>query len=293
MPRASVGAIEIEYETHGDPSARPLVLIRGLGTQLIQWPARLLELLVDSGHYTITLDNRDVGLSTHLHGMTPPPMADVAASLREGRAPGVPYLVADMAVDVAGVLDGLGLASAHVCGMSMGGMIAQQLAIEHPARVRSLISIYSSPGAPGLPGPTPEAMDALMQPSPTGRSAFVAYTVATSRVFAGPVLPFDAEGRAELAGRCYDRAFDPEGVTRQLAAVTASGDRTAALGVLDIPALVVHGDADPLVPLACGEATAAAIAGARLDVVEGMGHDLPDVVLDRVAASIAACTAQA
>lgn len=291
MPRVATNGIEIEVETRGDPGGSPLLLLRGLGTQLIQWPCDLLERLVAAGHYVILPDNRDVGLSTHLHGAPTPSIGDVVRAMAEGRDPGVAYRIHDMAADHAGLLDALGVESAHVCGMSLGGAVAQQLAIDHPRKARSLISIYSTPGAPGLPGPTPEAMAALMQPGPSDLEGFVAHQIATGRVFAGQTYPLDERQRAALARRCFERAFDPSGVARQLAAITASGDRTPRLRELQLPTLVIHGDEDPLIQEPCGRATAEAIPGARYERIVGMGHDLPDALLERVAGLISSFAA--
>jgi len=293
VPRVATNGIEIEYETHGDASGRPLLLIRGLGTQLIQWPAGLLERLADAGHRVITPDNRDVGLSTHLDGAPAPSPGEVMRRMAAGEDPGVAYRIHDMAADHAGLLDALGVESAHVCGMSLGGAVAQQLAIDFPARTRSLISIYSTTGAPGLPGPTEEAMAALMTPAPQDLEGFAAHSVATGRVFAGRTYPIDEAERAALARRCFERGFDPAGVARQLAAMTASGDRTPGLAKLSCPALVIHGDEDPLIQEPCGRATADAIPRARYELIEGMGHDLPDALLGRVADVISAFTGSA
>jgi len=293
MPRVAVNGIEIEYETHGDTSGRPLLLLRGLGTQLIQWPSGLLQRLVDAGHHVITPDNRDVGLSTHLDGAPAPPFGEIMTALAEGRDPGVAYRIHDMADDHAGVLEALGIEAAHICGMSLGGAVAQQFAIDHPKQTHSLISIYSTPGAPGLPGPTEEAMAALMKPSPDDVEGFVAHTLETSRIFAGKTYPVDENERAQLARRCFERAYDPAGVARQMAAITASGDRTPALHGLDVPALVIHGDEDPLIQEPCGRATADAIPGARYELIPGMGHDLPEPVLAPVAEAISKFTSSA
>lgn len=292
MPRVASNGIEIEYETHGDPSGRPLLLLRGLATQLIQWPSGLLQRLIDDGHFVICPDNRDVGLSTHLEGAPAPPMGEIIAAVTEGRDPGVAYRIHDMADDHAGLLEALGVESAHICGMSLGGAIAQQFAIDHAPKTRSLISIYSTPGTPGLPGPTPEAMAALMSPTPDEVEAYVAHALETGRIFGGPSNPVDQTERAALARRCFERAYDPAGVARQMSAMTASGDRTAALGALDVPALVIHGDEDPLIQEPCGKATADAIPGAQYELIEGMGHDLPETLLERVAGVISGFTAK-
>jgi pimeloyl-ACP methyl ester carboxylesterase len=276
MPKAHANGIEIEYACYGHEDARPLLLLRGLGTQLIQWDPRLCERIASAGHRLVIFDNRDVGLSTHLSEAAVPELGGVARALAEGRRPEVPYTVDDMADDVVGLMDALAFASVHVAGISMGGMIAQQVAIRHPQRVRSLTSIMSSTSEPGLPAPTPEAQAALMEPAPKERKAYQEYSVRTARCFAGDGFPFDAEAQRELAGRVFDRAFDPDGVGRQMAAVVASGSRHEALARVRTPALVIHGSADPLIPPAGGEATARAIPGARLELIEGMGHDLPE-----------------
>ena len=293
MPRAATNGIEIEYETHGDPGGRPLLLLRGLGTQLIQWPGGLLERLVADGHYVISPDNRDVGLSTHLDGAPTPSIGEVMQRIAAGDDPGVAYRIHDMAADHAGLLDAIGVEAAHVCGMSLGGAIAQQFAIDYPTRTASLISIYSTTNAPGLPGPTEEAMAALMKPAPADVDGYVAHSLETGRVFNGTTYPLDEAARANLARRCFERAFDPAGVARQMAAITASGDRTRELKNLDTRALVIHGDADPLIQEPCGRATADAIPGAQYELIPGMGHDLPDALLERVATVISKFTAGA
>jgi len=282
MARAAANGIEIEYELAGAERGRPLLMLRGLGTQLIQWPQALLDGLVASGHHVVTPDNRDVGLSSHLDDAPTPDIGAIVRALRAGEDPGVAYRLADMALDVIGLLDALEIDRVHVLGISMGGMIAQQLAIDHPARVASLVSIFSTTGDPSLPGPSEEALAVLMKPSPTDRAGWIAHELENARALSGTGYPLDDAARADLLGRCYDRAFDPKGVARQLAAVTASGDRTAALRRLDVPALVVHGDADPLVRIECGRATADAIPGARFEVFAGMGHDLPGAVAPRL-----------
>ncbi len=293
MPRVTANGIEIEYETRGDPGGRPLLLLRGLGTQLIQWPGGLLERLVADGHYVISPDNRDVGLSTHLDGAPTPSIAEVMQRIAAGDDPGVAYRIHDMAADHAGLLDAIGVEAAHVCGMSLGGAVAQQFAIDYPTRTASLISIYSTTNAPGLPGPTEEAMAALMKPAPADVDGYVAHSLETGRVFNGTAYPLDEAARANLARRCFERAFDPAGVARQMAAITASGDRTQELKNLDTRALVIHGDADPLIQEPCGRATADAIPGAQYELIPGMGHDLPDALLERVATVISKFTAGA
>ncbi len=275
MPSAQANGIALEYQTFGDPGARPLLLLRGLGTQMIQWDPAFCQAIADSGHHLVIFDNRDVGLSTHFHDAPVPPMGELVKALAAGERPAVPYDIDDMAGDVIGLMDALGFESAHIAGISMGGMIVQQTAIRHPQRVRSMTSIMSSTSEPGLPGPSPEAQAALTEPSPPEREAYLDYSVRTGRVFTGDGFPYDAEARRELAGRVYDRAFDPAGIARQMAAIVASGSRTQGLAALAVPSLVIHGSSDPLIPLAAGQATADAIPGAEMLVVEGMGHDLP------------------
>lgn len=293
MPRVRANGIEIDHEVLGVRGRRPLVLLRGLGTQRIQWPAAFLEALLAAGHQLVLMDNRDAGLSTHLHEAGRPDLAAVLAALREGRPPPLAYGLDDMADDVAALLDALELPTAHVAGISMGGMIAQAFAVRHRERLRSLVSIMSSTGNPALPGPTEEAMEALMAPAPTEREAYIEHSVRTGLAFASPGYPTPEEERRAMAGQVYDRAFDPDGVSRQLAAVQAHGDRRPGLHTLDAPTLVIHGQDDPLLPIDGGRDTAAAIPGARLLEIQGMGHDVPTGLVATLAAAISEHTAAA
>ena len=276
MPRASVQGIEIEYAVQGDlRTLRPLVLIRGLSTQMIHWDPDWLNALVEAGHAVITFDNRDVGLSTHC---TPP-------------HPKSHYSLGDMAGDVTGLMDHLDLPKAHVVGISMGGMIAQRMAIDGPERVASLTSIMSTSGDPGLPGPTDEALKALMKPPAHDRAGYIADQVRNGQVFHGPSEPFDEVAAAQKAGEAFDRAFDPAGVARQMSAIQRDPPRGTALAQVRMPALVIHGSADPLVPAPCGQATADALPSARFLLIEGMGHDLPRSAWPEILGAVSALTA--
>ncbi|MEU7856564.1 alpha/beta hydrolase [Nonomuraea sp. NPDC049141] len=260
---AVANGIQIAYETFGSSDGRPLLLIMGLGAQLIHWDDELCELLAEQGHHVVRFDNRDAGLSTHLHDEGVPALGTSSS-----------YLLDDMADDAAGLMDALGWTAAHVVGASMGGMIAQTLAIRHPERVLTLTSIMSTPG-PDVAPPTPEASAVLLAPPAADRAGVLAQALATWSVIGSPGFDLDRERIVRMSGQAYDRSFDPPGTTRQLAAILASGDRTEQLGTVGVPTLVIHGEADRLVPVAGGLATAAAIPGARLLTFPGMGHDLP------------------
>jgi pimeloyl-ACP methyl ester carboxylesterase len=269
MPRARANGIELEYDTRGDPAGPPLLLVMGLGGQLIAWDDAFCDLLADEGFWVVRYDNRDVGLSTKFEA-TP----DFSALLSGDRS-SVPYLLADMAEDAAGLLDALDVSAAHVVGVSMGGMIAQNLAIAHPDRVLTLTSIMSTTGDPAVGAPHPEALSVLLSRPPSGREAVIEHDLTNTRVIASPGVPFDEERERRRATASYDRCFCPEGTARQFAAILASPDRTASLRQLGVQTLVVHGADDPLIDASGGRATAAAIPGAALVVIPGMGHDLP------------------
>lgn len=278
MAKASTGTVELDYEIQGPSDGRPLLLIRGLGTQRVQWPQGFLAELEGRGFRCVTFDNRDVGHSTWFDEHPVPKAAEVIAARAAGAAGDtveVPYSVGDMARDCIAVLDAVGIERAHVMGMSMGGMIAQVVALEHPHRVKSLASVMSTTGDPDLPGPTPEAAAALTEDTEREREPYIEQWLRGSRVFAGSGFPLDEVAGREVAGRIYDRAFHPEGTGRQFAAVLASEPRRSALSALRLPTVVIHGSDDPLIPLAAGEDTARAIPGAELCVIQGMGHDLP------------------
>jgi pimeloyl-ACP methyl ester carboxylesterase len=275
MPNVKANGIRIEYETFGEASASPLLLIIGLAGQLIEWHEDFCEKLAEHGHYVIRFDNRDAGLSHKFAEMGVPNIMQAIEARMRGESVSAPYTLEDMADDAVGLLDALDLPKAHICGMSMGGMIAQTIAIRHPLRVHSLVSIYSSTGNPELPQPEPEAMEVLMEAPPVEREAYVDYIVRTLRVISGSGFTFDEEYHRRLAQELFDRAFYPQGTGRQLMAVMAQENRKTALASLTVPTLVIHGSDDPLVPLACGQDTADAIPGAELLVIEGMGHDLP------------------
>ena len=283
MPSVLANGINVAYETSGKRDAPPLLLVMGLGGQLIAWDEALVEALVVRRFFVVRFDNRDVGLSTWFDQEGPGDvLGAISGSVR------APYLLGDMAADAAGLLDALRLPSAHVLGVSMGGMIAQVLTIEHPERVRSLVSIMSTTGDRAVGAPHPEAVQVLLRPPPADRMAAVAQSVEARRTIGSPGFPFHRERVEAEAGAAYDRAFHPQGTSRQLVAILSSEDRTPALEHLDCPALVIHGEADPLVDVSGGRATAAAIPGAQLMLVPGMGHHLPPELFDELADRVAA-----
>jgi pimeloyl-ACP methyl ester carboxylesterase len=274
MPRAQANGIELEYDTRGDPAAPPLLLVMGLGAQMTAWDDELCDRFAAAGFFVIRFDNRDVGLSTKIEVDGFDVLAAIGTAL-SGGTPDAPYLLTDMADDAFALLDHLGVERAHVVGASMGGMIAQTMAVTRPERVATLTSIMSTTGDPAVGTATPEALALLLTRPPTERDEYVANAVSSARLLHGPVLPFDEERAATRAAGFYDRCFHPAGVGRQLVAILASGDRTPHLAACEVPTLVIHGDADPLVDHSGGVATAEAVPGAELLTIEGMGHDLP------------------
>lgn len=294
MPKVSANGIEITYDEFGDRSGRPLLLIMGLGGQMIMWREEMCEMFAQRGHRVVRFDNRDVGQSTSFeHLGVPDVMSVMMKALTRQPITEAPYLLKDMAADAAGLLEALEIESAHVVGASMGGMIAQQLAIDHPQRVRTLTSIMSTTGNPDLPQPRGEATGALLAPMPNNREESIQRGVNIFRTIGSPGFEFDeAEVRA-VAERSYDRGFNPTGVVRQLVAILASGSRKEALAKLEVPALVIHGKDDPLVPVEGGLDTAEAIRGAKLMLIEGMGHDMPKALRPRIVEAISELTASA
>ena len=271
MPSVGANSIQIEYETFGNSDLPPLLLIAGFCDQLIIWDDKLCEQLAQRGHYVIRFDNRDVGLSSKLEEAGIP---DIGALMR-GEAIDPPYTIEDMADDAVGLLDALGIDKAHICGMSMGGMIAQAVVINHPRRVLSLISIYSTTGNPELPPPTEEAMGILLKRPPEEREANIEHAIKVFRSIAGSGFSFDEEWHRKLATQAYDRAFYLPGAARQFVAIFTQKNRKPALASVSVPTLVIHGTDDPLVPVECGKDTAEAVPEATLKIIEGMGHDLP------------------
>jgi len=288
MPTLKSNGISIAYETAGDPKAVPLMLIMGLGMQLIAWPDDLVEGLVEQGFYVIRFDNRDSGLSDKFdHAGTPNLALAFIKTLVRWPLKSA-YTLDDMANDAVGVLDALGVARAHIVGASMGGMIAQLVAARHPERVLSLTSIMSSSGRRGLPGPTREARAVLLRrpANPKDMDSVVTHMANTFRVIGSPAYPTSDKALRSRVTRSIKRNVSTGGVVRQMVAIAASGDRSHLLGTIRAPTLVIHGAADPLVPLACGQDTARQIPGARLEVIEGMGHDLPAQLIERLLALI-------
>jgi pimeloyl-ACP methyl ester carboxylesterase len=282
--------IEIAYETHGDPDGEPLLLVMGLGAQLIAWPLELCDALVDRGFFVVRYDNRDVGLSTKVADAGGDFMSSFLKA-SQGEAIDVAYRLSDMAADGMALLDHLGIESAHVVGASMGGMIAQTMAIEHPARVRTLTSVMSTTGEHAVGQPTGEAMQLLIRPAATSRDEAIAASVAASQVIGSPDHFAEAVAR-ERAAAAYDRCFNPAGVARQLLAIAASGSRADALAQLDVPTLVIHGDIDPLVTPSGGQRTAELIPGAELLLLEGMGHDLPPAMIGPIVEAVTSLAAR-
>ncbi|HYN32364.1 MAG TPA: alpha/beta fold hydrolase [Ilumatobacteraceae bacterium] len=274
MPRALLpSGIELEYRTTGDSSNPVLLVVNGYTSQMISWPQGYIDLIVAEGLFVVQFDNRDVGLSTKLDGEAVSPGAVLAAVLAGEPLPAVPYTLSDMAADGIGLLDHLGVERAHIVGNSMGGMIVQTMAIEHPTRIASVISVMSSTGDPRVGSPTPEARTALLAPPPPDRDDYIAASL-NAAVWMSKKY-YDPEWMQTIAAQQYDRCFYPEGATRQLAAIYATGDRSAGLAELDVPMLVIHGRDDTLITPQGGERTAELVAGSRYLFVSDMGHDMP------------------
>lgn len=287
MPIERVGDIDICYEALGDGT--PLLLIMGLGTQMINWPDGLCERLAAHGFRVIRFDNRDAGLSSKLDHLGRPRLRELLVRSAMAMPMRAPYTLGDMAADAAGLLDALGIESAHVVGASMGGMIAQIMALEHPDRLRSLTSIMSHPGdLRSKLSVSPSVMRALLAPVPRATEAALAHQLAIMRMLAGPGYPFEEERARALLLRARERSFHPPGFVRQLAAIMVAPSRVRALRKVRAPTLVMHGTADPLVPPVGGRATARAIPGARLCWIQGMGHELPRGAWPELADAIAA-----
>jgi pimeloyl-ACP methyl ester carboxylesterase len=274
MPTAPANGIDICYDTFGDPADPALLLVMGFTAQLIAWDEAFCRSLAERGRYVIRFDNRDCGLSTHLDGVAVDIAGVLAAWEGQGEMPEVPYTLDAFSADGFGLLDHLGIERAHIVGASMGGMIVQQMAIDHPERVLTMTSIMSNTGEPDYSQSDPDAIEALMTPPPEERDAFVAFGTQRAKLFSSPRYFDEAETARRLAA-AYDRAFYPEGALRQMAAIRASADRADGLRGLAVPTLVIHGRADKLVLPMGGERTAELIPGANLLLMHDMGHDLP------------------
>jgi pimeloyl-ACP methyl ester carboxylesterase len=271
VPVAQANGIEIAYERFGDPADPALILIMGLGCQMVIWEVELCEMFAERGFNVIRFDNRDVGLSSKIEGGPEPNLL----SALMGDTSSASYFLADMAADTAGLLEALEIDAAHVVGASMGGMIAQQLAIDFPERVLSLTSWMSTTGDRSVGQPQTAALGAITGEAPNDRESYIQFQSNVFKAIGSPKYPMDEQRFRKLAGEQYDRCYYPQGFLRQGLAILASPDRTPGLRQLSVPTLVIHGEDDPLVTVSGGEATAAAIPGARLMKVPGMGHDLP------------------
>lgn len=278
VPRAAVNKIEIFYEVSGDQNLPAVLLINGLGGQLINWDRGFCDQLLRRGVRVVRFDNRDAGLSTILDDAP-----GEGLPLERRLELGAPYGLEDMADDAAALLDELHIARAHVVGLSMGGMIAQLLAIGHSSKVASLCSIMSTTGEPGVGSPTARALEILLRPAGTTRSEVIDGSLESAKVIASPGFPFDEEYARNRAQAEFDRAYHPQGTQRQLLAILSAKDRTVPLGEIKVPTVVIHGGSDPLIAPSGGEATARAVPRARLEIIEGMGHDLPPQLWSRIA----------
>lgn len=275
------------YQTFGDGRAPVILLVMGLGAQMVVWDNSFCEQLARRGYRVIQFDNRDIGRSSRVDAPVKVDFADLVMKQMRGEKIEAPYALKDLAADAAGLLDALGVQRAHVVGASMGGMIAQEMAINFPDRLASMTSIMSSSGNPALPPPTHEAAAVLMAPPPATRAEYIATFKKTWIVLRAGAFPADEARDEERAALNFERGLNPMGVARQLLAIFASGDRRKKLNGVKVPALVIHGDADPLVRLAAGEDTARNIPGAKLVVVKTMGHAIPSTVSAQVVEAIA------
>jgi pimeloyl-ACP methyl ester carboxylesterase len=284
MSRASANAVELEYETFGSRDNPALILIMGVGAQMIRWPDAFCRSLADTGHYVIRFDNRDIGRSTWLDELEIPDVKKMIEAALAGNKPTSPYTLEDMADDTMALLTALGREKAHVVGASMGGMIAQLCAAGYPGRVLSLTSIMSTSGRRDLPQGKPEAMQALMTPPAdiNSRESVIAHDIKVLQLISGDGFPMSEARARELAESSYERGYHPAGAARQFAAIITNGSRSRQLAGIRAPSLVIHGADDPLMPPAAGEDTAALIPGAALRIIDGMGHDLASEVVPEV-----------
>ena len=281
MPTASANGITLEYDTFGTATNPPVLLIMGLGAQMTLWDPQFCDAIAQRGFFVIRFDNRDVGLSTWFDDAGTVDVRDVIS----GKV-AAPYSLSDMAADAAGLLDALGIPAAHIVGASMGGMIAQTFAIEHPDKTLTLTSIMSTTGNREVGQPSPEALSALLGPVPTSKVEAIERGVAVSRVIGSPGFEFNEARIKERAASDFDRAFHPAGMARQLAAINVQPDRTTGLGTVTAPTLVIHGADDPLVTPSGGQATADAVTGSTLKMIPGMGHDLPEPLWGEIVDSL-------
>ena len=290
MPQITANGITLEYEAFGDPANPPLLLVMGLGAQMTLWPIELIEALTARGYYVIRYDNRDIGLSEKFGHAGVPDVRKVALMKLFGLRPKLAYRLADMAADAADLLRVLGIDKAHVVGASMGGMIVQLLAANHPEKVLSMTSVMSTTGNRRLPRARPEAMKALMGRPPANASLeqVIPVGITVSRAIGSPAYPAAEERLRDRIARDFHRSFYPQGAARQLAAIIDDGDRRARLKRIGAPSLVIHGIDDPLVPVEGGRDTAANIRGAKLHEIKGMGHDLPLELVEEISDVIAA-----
>lgn len=287
MPRAESNGLELEYETFGTRRDPAVLLVMGLGAQMIFWEEEFCEGLAERGRFVVRFDNRDVGLSQKFAGA--PTVESVVTARMQGQKPDIPYTLDDMAADAVGVLDYLGIQRAHLAGASMGGMIGQLVAADYPERVLSFTAVFTSTGNPSLPPAKPEAMAVLTTRAPDPNKDIEAYLdqmLINARTIGSPGYPFDEKIVRERLRSDVLRSYEPLGVARQLAAVVANGDRRAKNANIKAPVVVLHGDSDPLVPVDGGKDVASSIAGAELRIIAGMGHDLPPALYEAVADAI-------
>ena len=293
--KIQANGITLEVEEHGSPQGEPLVLVMGLGMQLIAWHEDFVQMLVDRGFRVIRFDNRDIGLSHSFDHLGVPNLAVEALKHAVGWSVRSAYSLADMADDTVGLLDAMGIAKAHVCGASMGGMVAQQIAARHPGRLKSLTLMMTSSGARHLPGPSMRVRGAMISRpvDPKSFDSIVSHYVDIYKLIGSPGFPSGDDYLRKRLALSVRRSYRPRGTARQLTAIVADGDRTGMLSRVKLPTQIIHGLADPLVPVAAGRDLARSIRDARIDLVEGMGHDLPAALWPRFADGIGAAASRA
>ena len=292
MPKINANSLSIEFETFGEPSAKPLLLVMGLGAQMIAWDENFCQQLADAGHFVIRYDNRDVGLTTYFDDHGVPDFKELAVEFLTTGSVKTPYTLDDMAMDGISLLDELGIEQAHICGASLGGMIVQAMAINHADRILSMTSIMSTTGNPNLPPAHPEAIEALTSKRVDDPKHAMNRALEVSRVIGSTGFERDEERIRNKALESYNRAYNPDGVARQMAAIMAHGDRRPGLNLLKLPCLVIHGDVDPLVPITGAHDTHQNVPGAELMIIEGMGHDMPTGAWSQIVKGVALLTHQ-